>query len=123
MESKGRSGLTESPIQVMEQNVKQMQIEKGEYIPYEDFEFKIWNQQIEFFQDKVEESNRLVESLQEEFDSDDLHLNRAEILSQIQFAKSQIVFFEKQIIQCNYDLYLLRKKKNKHEPLILTPYY
>lgn len=116
-------GLMRSAMMLAEEGIRKIQIEKGELIPREDFEDRIWNQQIDFFEEKIEEYRNQVDSLQEQFDSDDLHLDRAQILLEIQFAKSQIVFFEKQIIKCNYDLYLLNKNNDKEARLLLTPYY
>ena len=107
----------------LEKEIRDSEIEENQIVLREQYEKNIFEQQLEFFQNMKLESQELIQELQEQFDSDNINIDRYKILKEIESLKLKIKVSEKNIIRCNYDLYLLRKEKDKDEPFRLTPYY
>ena len=87
-------------------------IESGKMVPYEKFRAHIFQQEKEFFEEKIDLLNKKIVELnsllelegEEEYDQN-------EIEKDLEYAHGKITFFEQKLDEQNYQIFMLEQKK------------
>jgi hypothetical protein len=109
-------------LQEAEKDKREYDLRMNEEMEQDDFEIDIHRKQIEYYEERIYFCEKDRNQCEIEYESSDNIVAKQALLDRINKINSQIFLFEKNIMNSNYDMYLLRKKKNKNEPLMLIPY-